>query len=146
MMVLAQNQQKMAYSLYTGKQPVYESYTDSSGNIIYITDDSGNRIETGETIESYAKPVEFTACINNKLNEVIWQDYGIDDSTNYAQIIVSKGLLPLQSGSVIWKKSKIEYIDEPNKIPDVSSSDYTVKGVADEGLNYDLFLLKRNVK
>ena len=80
------------------------------------------------------------------MNEVVWQDYGIDDSTNYAQIIVSKGYLPLKSGSVIWKKSEIVYKDDDNTIPDESSADYTVKGVADEGLNEDLFLLKRNVK
>lgn len=146
MMTLTQNQQKMFYSLYLGQQPIYESYTDDDGNVIYILDDDGNKIETGESIETYSMPVEFMACINNKLNEVVWQDYGIDDSTNYAQIIVSKGMLPLKAGSVIWKRSEIGYNDELHTIPDISTSDYTVKGVADEGLNYDLFLLKRNVK
>lgn len=146
MMVLTQNQQKMYYSLQNGEIPVYE--TDSDGNVIYYEDGDGNRIpiETGETTVGYTKPVEFYACINNKLNEVIWQDYGIDDSTNYAQIIVSKGALPLKAGSAIWKKSEIAYKDNDNTIPDESSADYTVKGVADEGLNFDLFLLKRNVK
>lgn len=146
MMVLEQNQQKMYYSLQDGQIPIYESYTDDDGNIIYILDNEGNKIETGEYQTGYTKPIPFNACINNKLNEVIWQDYGIDDSTNYAQIFVSKGTLPLKAGSAIWKKSEIAYKDNDNTIPDESSADYTVKGVADEGLNFDLFLLKRNVK
>lgn len=146
MMVLEQNQQKMYYSLQDGQIPIYESYTDDDGNIIYILDDNGNKIETGEYQTGYTKPIPFNACINNKLNEVVWQDYGIDDSTNYAQILVSKGALPLKAGSVIWKRSEIAYKDNDNTIPDESSADYVVKGVADEGLNFDLFLLKRNVK
>lgn len=145
-MTLASNKQKMYYSLQDGQIPIYESYTDEEGNVIYITDDDGNKIETGETTIGYTKLVEFKANITNKLNEVVWQDYGIDDSTNYAQIIVSKGALPLKAGSVIWKKTQILYKDDENTIPDESSADYTVKGVADEGLNEDLFLLKRNVK
>ena len=145
-MTLASNKQRMFYSLQDDEIPIYESYTDEEGNVIYITDDDGNKIETGETTIGYTKPVEFKANITNKLNEVVWQDYGIDDSTNYAQIIVSKAYLPLKSGSVIWKKSEIVYKDDDNTIPDESSADYTVKGVAGEGLNEDLFLLKRNVK
>lgn len=145
-MTLAQNKQKMYYSLQDGQIPIYESYTDDDGNIIYILDKDENKIETGEYQTGYTKPIPFDACINNKLNEVVWQDYGIDDSTNYAQILVSKGTLPLKAGSVIWKKSEIAYKDNDNTIPDESSADYTVKGVADEGLNEDLFLLKRNVK
>lgn len=145
-MTLAQNKQKMYYSLQVDSIPVYE--TDADGNIIYYEDEDGNKIplETGEMTVGYTSPVKFFANITNKLNEVVWQDYGIDDSTNYAQLLVSKGYLPIKSGSVIWKKSEIIYKDEEQTIPDESSADYVVKGVADEGLNEDLFLLKRNVK
>lgn len=76
----------------------------------------------------------------------MWQDYGIDDSTNYAQIITSKGELPLKVGSVIWKKSKVGYKDDDKTIVDETTADYTVKGIADEGMSEDLFLLQRNVK
>ena len=48
------NKQKMWYSLLGESDPVYvrdengnivyESYTDTDGNIIYITDDNGNKI------------------------------------------------------------------------------------------------------
>lgn len=146
MTTLKSNQQAMYYSLQEGEMPIYE--TDSDGNIVYYEDEEGNRIplETGETTVGYTEPKKFLANITNKLNEVVWQDYGIDDSTNYAQIIVSKGMLPLKAGSVIWKKSEIGYKDEAHTIPDESTADYVVKGVADEGLSEDLFLLKRNVK
>lgn len=145
-MTLQSNKQAMKYSLQGERVPIYE--TDENGNIIYYTDSDGNKIpiETGESTTGYSQPVSFFANINNKLNEVVWQDYGIDNSTNYAQIVASKGELTLKVGSVIWKKSEIVYKDDDNTIPDESSADYTVKGVADEGLNEDLFLLKRNVK
>lgn len=146
MMTLQANKQKMYYSLQDGQVPIYE--TDEDGNIIYYTDSEGNQIpiETGEYTTGYSQPVSFFANINNKLNEVVWQDYGIDNSTNYAQIVASKGELPLKAGSVIWKKSEVGYKDEAKTIVDITTSDYTVKGVADEGMSEDLFLLQRNVK
>lgn len=146
MMTLQANKQSMKYSLQDGQVPIYE--TDEDGNIIYYEDADGNKIpiETGECTTGYSQPVSFFANINNKLNEVVWQDYGIDNSTNYAQLIVSKGELPLKAGSVIWKKSEVGYKDEAKTIVDDKSCDYIVKGVADEGMSEDLFLLQRNVK
>ena len=58
-MTLASNKQRMFYSLQDDEIPIYESYTDEEGNVIYITDDDGNKIETGETTIGYTKPVEF---------------------------------------------------------------------------------------
>lgn len=146
MMTLQANKQKMQYSLQGGQLPIYE--TDEDGNIIYYTDYDGNQIpiETGEYTTGYSEPVSFFANINNKLNEVVWQDYGIDNSTNYAQIVASKGELPLKAGSVIWKKSEVGYKDDDKTIVDETTADYIVKGVADEGMSEDLFLLQRNVK
>ena len=146
MMTLASNKQSMKYSLQGERVPIYE--TDENGNIIYYTDSDGNKIpiETGEYTTGYLKPIPFLANINNKLNEVVWQDYGIDDSTNYAQLITSKNELPLKVGSVIWKRSEVGYKDDENTIVDETTADYTVKGIADEGMSEDLFLLRRNVK
>lgn len=146
MMTLDANKQKLHYSLQNGQVPIYA--TDENGNIIYYTDSDGNKIplETGEYTIGYSKPEPFFANINNKLNEVLWKDYGIDDSTNYAQLIVSKGLLPLKAGSVIWKQSEIGYKDDEKAVVDETTADYTVKGIADEGMSEDLFLLQRNVK
>ena len=143
MMVLEANQQKMYYSLQGEKVPIYE--TDDDGNIIY-DEATGEPLEAGDYITGYSQPVSFFANINNKLNEVVWQDYGIDNSTNYAQIVASKGELPLKAGSVIWKKSEVGYKDDDKTIVDETTADYTVKGIADEGMSEDLFLLQRNVK
>lgn len=156
MRTLRKNQQSMYYALQIGEVPIYnrdengeiiyESYEDSDGNIIYILDDDGNKIpqETGEYEIGYSEPVEFLANINNKLNEVVWESYGIDNSTNYAQIISAKDELPLKAGSVIWKKSEVGR-KESGSVDD-STADYVVKGVADEGQNFDLFLLQKNLK
>lgn len=146
MMTLQSNKQAMKYSLQGERVPIYE--TDENGNIIYYTDSDGNQIpmETGEYTTGYSRPIPFFANINNKLNEVVWQDYGIDNSTNYAQIVASKGELPLKAGSVIWKKSEVGYKDDDKTIVDETTADYTVKGIADEGMSEDLFLLQRNVK
>jgi hypothetical protein len=143
MMTLAANKQGMFYSLQGSKVPIYE--TDEDGNIIY-DEVTGEPIETGDYTTGYSDPIPFFANINNKLNEVVWQDYGIDNSTNYAQIVVSKGKLPLKAGSVIWKKSEVCYKDDDKTIVDETTADYIVKGVADEGMSEDLFLLQRNVK
>ena len=146
MMTLASNKQSMKYSLQGERVPIYE--TDENGEIIYYEDSDGNKIpiETGEYTTGYSQPIPFLANINNKLNGVVWQDYGIDDSTNYAQLITSKNELPLKVGSVIWKKSEVGYKDDENTIVDETTADYTVKGIADEGMSEDLFLLRRNVK
>lgn len=146
MLTLASNKQAMKYSLQGEKIPIYE--TDENGNIIYYEDSDGNKIpiETGEYTTGYSQPIPFLANINNKLNEVVWKDFGIDDSTNYAQIVASKDELPLKAGSVIWKKSEVGYKDDDKTIVDETTADYTVKGIADEGMSEDLFLLQRNVK
>ena len=146
MMTLARNKQSMKYSLQGERIPIYE--TDEDGNIIYYEDSDGNKIpmETGEYTTGYSQPVPFFANINNKLNEVVWKDYGVDNSTEYAQLIVGKDELPLKVGSVIWKKSEVGYKDEAKTIVDETTADYTVKGIADEGMSEDLFLLQRNVK
>lgn len=158
MMTLESNKQSMKYSLQGERVPIYETdddgnivydhYTDSDGNIIYYLDENGEKIPlaTGESTTGYSQPVSFFANINNKLNEVVWQDFGVDNSTEYAQLIVSKGELPLKVGSVIWKKSEVGYKDDENTIVDETTADYTVKGIADEGMSEDLFLLQRNVK
>lgn len=139
------NKQKMAYALLGEKVPIYE--TDDDGNIKYITVDGKKvPVETGEYETGYGKPVTFYASISNKLDDVLAKEFGIDQSSNYAQIVADKDVLPLSVGSLIWKKSTIGYKDMANSIIDANTADYTVMGVADEGLTVDLFLLQKNVK
>lgn len=146
MRTLRKNKQPMKYSLQNAEIPIYQ--TDEDGNILYYEDGEGNKIplETGETEIGFSEPVSFLANINNKLDEVAWREYGIDNSTNYAQIVASKNVLPLKAGSIIWKKSEVGYKDEAQAIVDSASCDYVVKGIADEGLSVDLFLLQKNLK
>lgn len=144
MVTLQRNKQKMKYSLQGTGEPIYQM--DENGNIKTFTDSEGNKIamKTGEYDNNFHEPVDFKACINNKLSEDVWREYGIDDSTNYSQIVTAKGYLPVKTGDVIWRTSDV-VLDENGNV-DSESSDYIVKGVADEGLNYDVFLLQKNVK
>ena len=88
----------------------------------------------------------FYSSISNKLSEALIKEFGVDNSTNFVQIVEDKGKLPLSVGSLVWKRSDVRYKDEENTIVDENSADYIVKGVADEGLTVDLFLLQKNVK
>lgn len=146
MRTLNKNKQKMWYSLQNGKSPVYE--TDASGQVIYYTDEDGNRfpLKTGEKTIGYTEPVAFQANINNKLTEAKWQEYGIDKSTNYSQIVIEKGKIPIKEGDVVWKNNEVQFIEDVDqKIVNAKSADYIVRGVANEGLNFDLFLLQKQL-
>lgn len=136
------NRQKMKYSLQGERIEIYEK--DDNGNIKFYESADGEKIPlVKKEIVGFSEPVIFYANISNKLSEVLAKQFGIDDSTNYAQIITDKGSLPIKAGDLIWKKSDVKY--DEDGIVDSTSADYTVMGVADEGLTVDLFLIKRNV-
>ena len=133
----------MWYSQHGQRITVYEK--DDDGNIKYYEDADGNRIPliSDEKI-GYSEPKEFYANISNKLSEVLVEEFGIDDSSTYVQIVTDKGYLPLKAGDLVWKKSEVEF--DAGNFPEPTSADYTVKGVADEGLTVDLYLLQKTVK
>ena len=97
------NQQEMTYSIIGEEVPEYETdengnikydgYTDDDGNFIPYLDEDGNKIPlpTGGMATSYEKPEKFKASINNKLDEVLVKEFGIDNSTLYAQIVAEIG-------------------------------------------------------
>lgn len=137
MRTLSRNKQKMKYSQPADDVEIMRTYTD--------TDGVEHKIPTGEYMKAFGEPVDFKACINNKLSEVAVESYGVDNSANYSQIVVKKGYLPLKVGDVIWRNSEVEYkTDKGVTVIDETSADYIVKGIANEGLNVDLFLLQRN--
>ncbi len=148
------NKQKMKYALQGQTvtieetdefgNPVYEGYTDASGKFIPYLDSQDNPIPKTKEVSGFSEPVTFYANISNKLSEVLVKQFGIDDSTSYVQIVTDKGYLPINNGDVVWKKSEVVLND--NGLPDENSADYIVKGVADEGLTADLFLLQKVVK
>lgn len=139
-------QQKMSYALYGGSEPVYKldalgepiiDYVDDLGNIYYL--------ETGTSKEWFLKPVEFWASISSKLNEMQARTFGVDQTNIYSILTVEKGKLPITYGSKIWKETEISYVKGyEDERPDVSTADYTVKGIMTEFQNYDQFLLMRN--
>ncbi len=143
--MLRKNLRPMKYALQGNQVPVYR--TDENGEIRHIiVDGESVPAETGDYKIGYFPPVDFLANINNKLSEVLITTYGIDDSAKYSQILADKGALPLKEGSLVWKKTEVKYKDSEKNIIDENSADYTVVGIADDGLFADLFLLKKNVK
>lgn len=139
------DKQKMFYSLLEDTKPIY--VLDSNGNkIVDYVDEDGNIFyrETGDFRATYTEPIEFWASISSNLNEMHCREFGVDQSSIYAQLCVAKDYVPLAFGAKIWKDSDIVWEDEEAKIPNADSSDYTVKGLLDEYLNFDWFLLSRN--
>ena len=136
------NKQDMKYSLQGEKVTIYDR--DENRDIKYI-EVAGEKIPVvlRETT-GFSEPVSFSANISNKLSEVLVKEFGIDDSSSYCQIVTNKGYLPIKAGDVIWKKSKIGR--DADGLVDSKTADYVVKGVADEGLTADLFLLQKTVK
>lgn len=137
------NKQKMLYSKYGEKVIVYEK--DDSGNTKYYVDSEGNRIPLiADERTGFSTPQEFNANISNKLSEVLVKEFGIDDSSSYVQIVTNKNYLSLKAGDIVWKQSDVKY--DSDGLVDNLSADYVVKGVANEGLTVDLFLLQKVVK
>ena len=153
--MLDANKQQMKYSLQGQKITIYkkdeggniqyEGYTDSDGNFIPYLDVNGDKIPIIlKEVVGYSEPKIFKANISNKLSEVLIREFGVDDSSSYCQIVTDKGYLQLDVGDLVWKKSNVE-IDKDGLV-DKNSADYIVKGVADEGLTVDLFLLQKIVR
>ena len=140
--MLEANKQKMKYYKQGEKGTIYDS--DENGNIKYIEVD-GEKIPVvlREAI-GFSDPVSFSANISNKLSEVLVKEFGIDDSSSYCQIVTDKGYLPIKAGDIVWKKSDVGR--DSDGLVDDKTADYVVKGVADEGLTVDLFLLQKTVK
>lgn len=137
------NKRSMKYSQHGQRITVYEK--DDDGNIKYYIDGDGNKIPLiADEKVGFSEPKEFYANISNKLSEVLVKEFGVDDSSTYVQIVTDKGYLPLKAGDVVWKKSEVGYDDDG--LVDSTTADYEVKGVADEGLTIDLFLLQKIVK
>ena len=141
-MSLKANKQEMKYSSAGQKITIYE--TDDEGNRKFYETSDGEKIYYTKKVDGFSEPVSFMANISNKLSEVLVKEFGIDDSTSYCQITTDKGYLPIKSGDYIWKKSDVGHTKEG--LVDILTADYIVKGVADEGLTVDLFLLQKTTK
>ena len=144
MRALNRNKQKMLYSLQTGRiSPIYEK--DEQGNTKYITVDGKEvPVESGEYEPEYTEPTECRANINSTLTEAFIRVFGVEDSSDKATIVCTKGTLPLAIGARIWRKSDVKYKDTVNNSNvDANTADYEVMATNDEALNEDAFLLRK---
>lgn len=144
---LKKNEQQMYYALLIGEEPIYELDENGNRKVDYVDEDGHTHyLETGETVAMYSKPVPFRNGISGKLSEVLVKEFGIDDTSMYAEMDVEANKFPIVAESIIWRKSEVLYKDEDKTIPDKTSCDYVVAGVLDEGLNVWNCLLRRNLK
>lgn len=140
------NKQQMYYSL-PGTTIAEYVYDDNGNKVVDYVDSEGvtHYLETGESVQGYGSPVLFYASISSELNELHMRAYGVDASAIYSEIVVDKGEHPdWVIGTIIWRTSDISYEDEDETIVKSNSSDYTIVGLMDEGLNEDWYLLRRN--
>lgn len=127
------------------KIPVYER--DEDGNIKYMSIDGvAVPVESGEYEPEYSKPVQFFNGIAGKLSKSVMKAFGIDDSSTYAQMDTLANEYPFGKGTYIWRKSEIQYKDTDKTIVDVSSADYIIENVLDEGIQFWNYLLQRTLK
>ena len=127
------------------KIPVYER--DEDGNIKYmLIDGVAVPVESGEYEPEYSKPVQFFNGIAGKLSKSVIKAFGIDDSSTYAQMDCLANEYPFGEGTYIWRKSEIQYKDAEKTIVDVSSADYIIENVLDEGIQFWNYLLQRTLK
>ena len=127
------------------KIPVYER--DEDGNIKYmLIDGISVPVESGEYEPEYSKPVQFFNGIAGKLSKSVIKAFGIDDSSTYAQMDALANEYPFEKGTYIWRKSEVQYKDTDKTIVDVSSADYIIENVLDEGIQFWNYLLQRTLK
>lgn len=129
------NKQNMKYSLYLEKIPVYA--TDDDGNILY---DDGEPIETGDSVNGYAEPINFKANIVFSSGEAEATAYGVTISDYDSKIVCAKGYIPITETSLIFTDSEPEY--NSNGTVKEKSADFRVVKVQ-PSLNYVVYLLKR---
>lgn len=145
MRMLARNKQKLKYSLFLGRQPIY-ALDENGEKIVDYIDEEGNVYyrEEGE-FSAWDKPVEFLANIAQSGGEAEATAYGLSVADYDAVVVTSKDYVPLVEGSRIWQNSEVLFIDGQNTYADEKSADYAVVRVL-EALNTTKYLLKAVVK
>ena len=144
MMMLNSNKQRLYYALQDKEVPIYER--DSDGNIVYVEVDGEQiPVETGETELGYGQPTPFFANIAFGSNETTAQEFGINLADYDAQIVMSKGEIPITETSILWYETRPRTMPEDSSIADKDSRDYEVVAVK-PSLNEVKYLLKHVAK
>lgn len=146
MRMLARNNQKLKYSLFEGRKPIY--VTDDEGNpVIEYVDEEGNIYykETGSYTSGWSIPVEFLANIAQSGGEAEATAYGFSVADYDATIVTENNFVPLVVGSLVWLNSEVLFTDEGNTEVDEKSADFKVLRVL-ESINSTKYILKAVVK
>lgn len=134
--------QPMLYAQLRGKRPIYER--DEEGNIIYKII-GGDKIPktTGEEEDYYSSPITFYNTISGQLTQDELQAFGVNSNVS-AKMTYRRGQYPFKTGTLIWKQSEVEFLDDDT--PDPKSADYKVIGVMSEGQYFWKCMLEAVVK
>ena len=124
MRCLLKNKQNMYYALYKGEAEV------KTGETIVI-DGVSVPVETGGHTTEYETPVAFKGNISMSGGDINETEYGIDVSKYSAVLVMTKGEIPIDEHSLIWKES-----------PTTEQADYKVVKCV-PSINVDKYLLQR---
>ena len=135
-------EQKMYYSNLHESTPIYQ--TDEHGNIVYRTMPDGEQIpvKIGETKPGFDEPTEFWNSISGTLTEDELTAFGSENG-GIAKITYHNGEYPFKVGTLIWKDSKVGYIDDE---VDENTADYRIMGVLTTGQHFYRAILEEAVK
>lgn len=139
MRVLDQNKQKLYYSNYIGRVPIY-AY-DEDGNIL-TTEVEGEIVPVVDSyIQGYGEAIKIKANISFNSGESQMAEYGLNVGQYNAVINATKGKFPFNEQTLIWHTSEPRY-EGGVIVPE--SADYRVIAIK-TSLNEERFILKKRV-
>ena len=136
------SKQIMYYSNFHNSEPIY--LRDDEGNIVYRTMPDGEQVavKDGETKEGYDEPTKFENTISGSLSQEELQAFG-GETRAIAKITYHKEEYPFRVGTLIWKNSKVEHIDDR---VDENSADYRVMGILNDGQHFYRAIMEKVTK
>lgn len=137
---LKRNKQTIWYANYAGRTPVYE--LDADGQPL-IDPQTGEKIETGDYIDGYEKPVKIEVNVSAGQGEAEADVFGV--SINYDRVICTTDMsLPITESTLIWKETKPTYNADGSV--NKESADYRVAATPAKSLNSMLVAISKNRK
>jgi hypothetical protein len=142
MYTLAANKRWLWYALQLDNPDIPE--TDIDGNPIYQTIDGVQvPVYTHNQEYKYSEPVKFLGNIYDTGGSVEQRPYGHDYETFGGMLVMAKGELPINDGSLIWEKSEPVLLQDGTADP--LSADWRVRRASDS-INESRYSLERVTK
>lgn len=137
---LRKNKQVIWYANQTGTVPIYKK--DKAGNVL-IDDLTGEKIETGDSVKVYEKPVKTKINVSAGKSDADADLFGINVS--YDRVLCTTNLnLPITETTLIWKET-VPVMKDDGTV-DITSADYRVSASPLRGLDNMLIAISRNKK